>query len=45
MLRLIAPVAKKQITLTVLEESDSESENIPLAVTSTPGKLKLLRLL
>ena len=41
MLRLIAPVAKKQITLTVLEESDSESENISLAVTSTPVKTKI----
>ena len=38
MLRLIAPVAKKQTTVTVPEESDSESENVPPTVTSTPVK-------
>ena len=38
MLRLIAPVAKKQTTLTVPEESDSESENVRPTVTSTPVK-------
>ena len=39
MLKLMAPVAKKQ-TLTVPEESDSESENVPPTVTSTPVKSK-----
>ena len=34
----MAPVAKKQSTLTVPEESDSESENVPPTVTSTPVK-------
>ena len=40
MLKLIAPVVKNQVTLTVPEESDPESENISLAVTSTPVKAK-----
>ena len=50
MLKLIAPVAKKQITLTNPYESESESKNVPAAATSTPVKskttattLKLLR--
>ena len=34
MIKLVAPVSKKQ-TLTFAEESDSESENVPLTVTST----------
>ena len=33
-LKLISPVAKKQTTLTIPEEFDSESENVPLTVTS-----------
>ena len=46
MLKLTAPVAKtKQTILTNPEESDFESENVPLAVTSTHVKLKPLRLL
>ena len=36
----MAPVARKQTTLTVPEESDSESENVPPTVTSTPVKSK-----
>ena len=40
MLKLIAPVAKKQPTLTVPEETDSESENVPATATSTPVKTK-----
>ena len=40
MLKLIAPVAEKQSTLTVLEESDSVSENVPSAGTFTPVKAK-----
>ena len=40
MLKLIAPVAKKQATLTVSEKSDSESKNVPPTVTSTPVKSK-----
>ena len=39
-LRLIAPVAKKQSSLTVPEEIDSESENVPPTVTSTTVKCK-----
>ena len=39
---MIAHVAKKQTALTVPEESGSESENIPLAVTSTPVKTKTI---
>ena len=34
----MAPVVKKQNTLTVPEESDSGSENVLLTVTSTPVK-------
>ena len=44
-LKLIAPVAKKQSALTVPEETDSDSENVPATATSTPIKIKLLRLL
>ena len=40
MLKWMAPVAKKKHTLTVPEESDSESENVPPTVTSTPVKSK-----
>ena len=40
MLKLIAPVAKKQTTLTVLVESVSESGKVPSAVNSTPVKAK-----
>ena len=38
MLKLMAPVAIKQTTLTAPKESDSESENAPPTVTSTPVK-------
>ena len=38
MLQLIAPVSKKQATSTVPEESDSEPENFPPTITSTPTK-------
>ena len=38
MLKLKAPVAKKQAILTVPKDSDSESENVPPAITSTPVK-------
>ena len=41
MLKLIAPVAKKQSALTVPEETDSESENVPATATSTPIKTKI----
>ena len=40
MLKLIAPVAKKQPVSTVPEEIDSESENVPATATSTPVKTK-----
>ena len=39
-LKLIASVAKKQPVLTVPEETDSESENVPATATSTPVKTK-----
>ena len=39
-LKLIAPVPKKQSALTVPEETDSESENVPATATSTPVKTK-----
>ena len=38
MLKLIAPVAKKQATSTVPEGSDSETENVAPTITSTPVK-------
>ena len=38
MLKLIEPVAKRQTTLTVPEKSDSECENFPPTVSSTPVK-------
>ena len=38
-LKIIAPVAKKQTALTVPGESDSEPENISVARTSTPVKI------
>ena len=38
MLKLIAPVTKKQSALFVPEEIDSESGNVPTAATSTPIK-------
>ena len=40
MLKLIAPVAKELATLTVPEKYDSESENVPPTVKSTPVKSK-----
>ena len=40
MLLLMAPVVKQQATLTVPEEADSESEYVPLTVTSTPVRAK-----
>ena len=40
MFKLKALVVKKQATLTAPEESVSESENVPSAVTSTPVKAK-----
>ena len=40
MLKLIAPVAIKQPVLTFPEETDSESENVPATVTSTPVETK-----
>ena len=40
MLKLIAPVAKKQSALTVPEETDSESENALATATSKPVKTK-----
>ena len=40
MLKLIAPVAKKQSALPVPEETDSQSENVPATATSTPIKTK-----
>ena len=40
MLQLIAPVAKKQPSLTIPEETDSESENVLATATSTPVKTK-----
>ena len=36
----MAPVAEKQTTLTAPEESDSESQNVPPTVVSTPVKSK-----
>ena len=39
-LKLMAHVAKKQTTLTVPGKADSESENVPPTVTSTPVKSK-----
>ena len=41
MLKLIAPTVKKQTIITAAEETDSESENIPENVTSTPIKNKI----
>ena len=38
MLKLIAPVSKMQATSTVPEECDSEPENVPPTITSTPIK-------
>ena len=40
MLKLIALVTKKQTALTIPEETDSESENVPATATSTPIKTK-----
>ena len=37
-LKLMSPVVKKQTTLTVPDYSDSESENVPQPVTSTPER-------
>ena len=45
MLKLMAPVVKKQATLTVPGETNSESESVPIAVTSTPVKAKTTGLL
>ena len=42
MLKLIAPVTKKQAIIRTSEEADSDSENIPENVTSTPIKTKEL---
>ena len=36
MLKLVAPVAKKQTALVVPDETDSEPENVPATATSTP---------
>ena len=38
MLKLIAPLSKKRPTCTNDQDTDSESENISIARTSTPGK-------
>ena len=40
MLKLIAPVSKKQTALIVPDETDSESENVPATASSTPVKSK-----
>ena len=40
MLKLIAPVTKKQTIVRASEETDSDPENIPENVTSTPIKTK-----
>ena len=40
MLKLIAPMTKKQIALTIPEETDSESENVPATATSATIKTK-----
>ena len=40
MLKLIAPVAKNQTPLAIPDETDSESEDVPATVTSTPEKSK-----
>ena len=40
MLKLIAPVTKKQAIIRTSEETDSDSENIPENITSTPIKTK-----
>ena len=40
MLKLIAPVGKKPVTLQNLENSDSEPENVFPNATSTPRKTK-----
>ena len=40
MLKLIAPTSKKPTIVTATEETDSESENVPENVTSTPIKTK-----
>ena len=41
MLKPIAHVAKKQASLTVLEEFDSEPENAPSTITSTPVRPRI----
>ena len=45
MLKLMAPVIKKRATLTVPGETDSESESVPIAVTSKTVKAKTTGLL
>ena len=40
MLKLIAPTSKKQTIITAIEETDSESENVPENATSTPIKTR-----
>ena len=40
MLKLIAPVARKQTALIVPDETDSESETVPATATFTPVKSK-----